>query len=408
MNAIIFIETYQSGSSREGVRAAKKLGYKVHLITSNKKIIEKKDAFPEIDEIHFLNTEDILEIEETISKIAEIDSISCVISFIDAFVQIAANFSNQFCGTNISAESMKIMDDKLLTRLKGGNKEYSLSHFILKKDSHIDQFFREFPSQSPIRFPLIVKLPKSCGSKDVYLVNSNMELTQRLEFLRDSSPTSDILIEKFVDGPQVIVEAIVYNGKIEISAIIEQQITKQERFIVTGYSLSNELDDDYKHSLIKVSQEILQDMEFKNGNCHLELRHDGEKWRLIEANPRISGGVMNKLINEAYGYNYAEQILKVYLKEPPTLSKTKEECVYAQYLTVDTMGELLRVTGRKKAEKTPGVVEVYIKPKKGQFLQPPLAMGHRYGYVLAKGTTKDEAKQIAIKAADLITFILKS
>lgn len=77
-----------------------------------------------------------------------------------------------------------------------------------------------------MKFPLIVKLPKSTGSKDVYLVNSISELKHRLYFFRNNIPKSELLIEEFVDGPQVIVEVIVHNGGIQIAAIIEQQIMK--------------------------------------------------------------------------------------------------------------------------------------------------------------------------------------
>ena len=71
------------------------------------------------------------------------------------------------------------------------------------------------------------------------------------------------------------------------------------------------------------------------------------------------------------------------------------------------MGTLLKVTGRNKATNQPGVREVYIKPRKGTLLTPPMSMGHRYGYVIASGDTSDEAKTNAINAASNIKFYLE-
>jgi hypothetical protein len=68
---------------------------------------------------------------------------------------------------------------------------------------------------------------------------------------------------------------------------------------------------------------------------------------------------------------------------------------------------LEKVTGKGRAEDTPGVEEVYVKPKVGTYLTPPLSMGHRYAYVIAKGTTMEEAQSIAKQAANEITFHLK-
>lgn len=161
------------------------------------------------------------------------------------------------------------------------------------------------------------------------------------------------------------------------------------------------------NELLDTAKEIINRLGLENGNCHLELRHTNGKWKLIEANPRISGGIMNSLIKEAYGFNYAEQIIKVYLGMEPSIPKNREETVYAHYMTVDSIGELITVTGNNKALKVPGVVDVFIKAKKGQLLMPPLSMANRYGYVLAKGKTKEEAKQIAIEAARFIEFHLQ-
>jgi biotin carboxylase len=252
---------------------------------------------------------------------------------------------------------------------------------------------------------LIVKLPKSCGSKNVYLVQTEAQLRNRLQFLRNRYD-DDLLIEEYLDGPQVIVEAIVHQGEIQIAAIVEQEIPKSEKFIVTGYSISNELENTYKDSLVTTVNEVIRILGLENGNCHLEMRYVQNTWKLVEANPRISGGVMNDLIQEAYGFNYAEQILNVYLGNSPSLHRIKEGTVYAHYLTVDMLGKLVKVIGKQQALEHKGVLKVFVQPKKGNILSPPLSMGNRYAFVLTEGKTKDEARINAIDAASQIEFRL--
>lgn len=201
-------------------------------------------------------------------------------------------------------------------------------------------------------------------------------------------------------------ETIVHKGQILITVIIEQDITKGEKFVVTGYSISNELEDMYKDSLLLKVKEVIRILGLENGNCHLELRHVQNIWKLIEVNPRISGGAMNDLIQEAYGFNYVEQILNVYMGNPPSWHKTKEDTVYVHYLTVDIHGKLVKVTGIQSALNQNGVSKVYIKPQKGSILFPPLSMGNRYGFVLAKGKTRHEAINNALKASSKIKFHL--
>jgi biotin carboxylase len=145
----------------------------------------------------------------------------------------------------------------------------------------------------------------------------------------------------------------------------------------------------------------------ENGSCHLELRYHNKQWKLIEINPRIAGGAMNKMVKAAYGINLVEQILKVSLKEKPDLDKKFENYAFSQYIILSSKGILRKVTGKKRALRHQGVVEVYIKPRIGTYLHPPWSMGHRYAYVMAAGPTEESATQIAKTAAKEIQFHLK-
>ncbi|MFJ8235678.1 ATP-grasp domain-containing protein [Ureibacillus sp. NPDC094379] len=393
--------TNKSGSSREGINAAKNLGFKINVLTANEKLLEEKEEFQEVDNFYFVDLNNLEQVMETVKNIQKKEQVACIISFIDSYVYLAAKLSNELCGTKLSVEAIKIMEDKLLTRKQLQGKHYSPFFYVLSKDQSINSFIKKVKKN----LPLIVKLPKSCGSKDVYLAQSESELKKLLLFLRKNFD-SEILLEEYLDGPQVIVEAIVHEGEVQIAAIVEQEITKKEKFIVTGYSISQELSKSFISSLLIAAKDIIRDLGLENGNCHLEIRRKRRKWKLIEANPRISGGMMNDFIKEAYGFNYAEQIIKVYLDQSPILTKTKEVTVYAHYLTVNRTGKLDKVSGKQMAKKKNGVLKVFIKPRKGKILTPPLSMGNRYGYVIAKGKTKAESRKIAQLAARYIKFHL--
>lgn len=144
----------------------------------------------------------------------------------------------------------------------------------------------------------------------------------------------------------------------------------------------------------------------KNGACHLEMRLVKGELKLIEINPRISGGVMNRIIEVGFGINLVEETIQLILGNEPCLTKKHCKFVYAHYLTVDPIGKLSKVTGKNRSSQYAGVEEVYIKPRKGQILRPPLSMGDRYGYILASSDDKEEAKRIAREAASEVRFYI--
>ncbi|WP_208585599.1 ATP-grasp domain-containing protein [Gracilibacillus suaedae] len=403
--AIIFLDTNKSGSSREAIKAAKRLGYSVVLFTRRKKFLNQREEFPDIDEILIVNLTNREKMRElVIKKINEGLEIHCITSFIDSYVYLASQLSKEFCKTNpISLDAVKAMEDKMLTRRLLREKEYTPSFIELNEDDSVDNWIEAYKEE----LPLIIKSPKSTGSKDVVLVNNKKELKQGIRSLRKIYPNQPVLIEEYIIGPQYLVEVIVHKGEIHIVAVIEQDITIGERFIITGYSISSEIEPSTFDGLIKTVKRVVTDFEMENGACHIELRHVNEEWKLIETNPRISGGAMNRMIEEAYGINLVEQTIRLYLGKAPDLTKAFEKCIYTHYIIVHSVGNLLKVTGKNRAKKHNGVLDVFIKPRKGQLLFPPRSMGNRYGYVMSEGNTKGEAKAIAIHAASQIRFYLQ-
>jgi biotin carboxylase len=266
------------------------------------------------------------------------------------------------------------------------------------------------PSKIEVRkyLPFIMKSPKSTGSKDVLKITSYKEFNHNSKKLFGKYPGEQILIEEYLDGPQYLVETIVNEENLNIIAIFKQEITFGERFIITGYELLIHLEDDFYNKLKSAVETIISKHGLKYGPCHLEMRLINHTWKLVEINPRISGGGMNDLVKAGLGINLVKETLKILIGQKPNLKPEYTRNVFAQYVTVSEPGILERVTGRNKSLKAPGVKKVYIKPRKGSLLSPPLSMGNRYAYVIATGNTAEDAKINAKFAASQISFKLIS
>ncbi|MED0876622.1 ATP-grasp domain-containing protein [Bacillus mobilis] len=402
MDTIVFIETNKSGSSREAIKAAEKLNFFTVLLTKKTKFIEERSTFPDVHQMLFTDINDYDNIITTIEKLKESGkNIKGIFSFIDSFVHMAARLSEKFCSHNVSTEAIYRMENKILTRNVLKDLPISLNYSIYKPTQPLPSFLKE---NKKINFPLIVKSPKSTGSKDVFLVKNKNQLILSMQSLLKKLPNEEILLEEYVDGPQFLVEILVQNGKVHIIAVIEQEITLFERFIVTGYSLLGQVDKGLYNSLFNAVNSVIQAFNMKNGACHIELRRINNDWKLIEINPRISGGAMNDMIEVGHGINLVQETIQLMLGNKPSLNKKRHKYVYTHYLTVKSKGKLIRVTGKNRSSKYPGVEKVYIKPKKGTVLKPPTSMGHRCGYVLAASNFKTEAKKIALGAAKAISF----
>ncbi|QIZ08680.1 ATP-grasp domain-containing protein [Priestia megaterium] len=402
MQTIVFIETNKSGSSREAIKAAERLGYFTVLLTNRQKYLHQRTEFPEVHQMILVQLSNYNEIKKNLSKIQRQGKrIKGIFSFVHSYVHVAASLSEEFCSSVVSTDSILKMENKVLTRelLKG---HPNSPYYALYKPE--DFSLENFIGQAKNYLPLIVKSPTSAGSKDVYLTNNENQLKLALQELLKKN--EQILLEEYLIGPQYLIEVLVHNGKVHIVAIIEQQITLLQRFIVTGYCLLTDVNQRTYNSILETVSSILKAFQMKNGACHLEMRLVNGVWKLIEINPRISGGAMNRIIEVGFGINLVEETIQLMLGNEPCLTKKHSKYVYAHYLTVDSKGKLMKVTGKERVSQYPGVEEVYIKPRQGQIVRPPLSMGDRCGYILASSENKSEAKRIAMGAASEVRFYL--
>lgn len=403
MKTIVFIETNKSGSSREAIKAAERLGFFTVLLTNKQKLKQQRIEFPDVHLMINMELSDINKLKETIKKLEKQGfRIKGIMSLIDPFVHVAAALTEEFCPSVVASDPILNMEDKVLTRkLLKGHPMSPQFEIYSQKDS-----FEDFINKQKEFFPLIVKSPVSTGSKDVFLANNENELRRSMQSLLTKN-NENILIEEFLSGPQYLIEAVVYKRRVHIVAIIEQEITFINRFIVTGYCLLAEVNFALYSKIYEAASSIIRAFQMENGTCHLEMRLVKGELKLIEINPRISGGAMNRIIEAGFGINLVEETIQLMLGKEPNLRKKRYQFVYVQYLTVDSKGKLVKVTGKNRSSQYPGVEEVYIKPRKGQILRPPLSMGDRYGYVLAASNEKEEAKRIAIDASSEIRFHLE-
>jgi phosphoribosylamine-glycine ligase len=404
MNSIVFLGTNKTGSSYEGIKAAKRLGYETILLTNRTIFVEEKEDYREIDDVRLINMSDTDEILLTITNlINEGKKVDCFISFLDEYVYLAALLSNVLCDSPLTYEPLEIMTDKILTRRFLSGKHYSPFFKVLSSFETIDQDLNELKD----KFPLIIKSPQSNGSKDVILVENIRECKKGVKQLHRKSPEIPILVEEYLEGPQYLVEVVVFNSTITIAALVEQEVTKGERFIITGYSICPELLVEHLPGLKETVYSIIEDFELRNGTCHLEIKLTNKGWKLIEINPRMAGGAMNRMIEEAFGYSLAEQTIRLFAGLQPELIRKREKAIYTHYLIVGTVGILLKVSGCDTAKEQAGVLEVYTKVENGQLVIPPRSMGQRYGYVLAAADSIHQAKESAINGAQQIQFYLQ-
>jgi len=349
----------------------------------------------------YCNLYDEERIKEMISYLQQLPlNIVGILSFVDPWCSQAAKLAEAYGLKAFSGEAMRQMEDKLKTREALRNTVHNPKYIPIPA-THRNRYY-----QAKCLIPAVVKYIDSCGSKDVFFCPDRESLDKNFNQLLKLYPTGTILVEEFLDGPQYIVEVLAFDNKIHIIAIIEQEIKLiNNHFIITGYNLMIDPDHDFFNKLYQAVKTILEKFEFKVGPCHLEMRNVKEVWKLVEANPRISGAGMNHMINIGFGVNLVQETIKLATGTPPDITPKHKKPTYGEYLIAKEAGILHKIIGRQEVLNDPNVEYVYIKPRRGKLITPPESLGDRYAYVIATGETPQAARQNAKDAASNINFI---
>lgn len=380
----------------DALAAADRLGYAAILMTNRKSFLRKQLA--DVQLIYMESLEEGMVRERIVQIIQSGHDIKAIISFVDPYVSMAAKLSNEFCGSDISYDALKLMEDKMTTRLALQNNRASCQFEI---------FTTETATRCIMKYPFIMKNPFSNGSKDVYFIENEKSYELAVKRLTNRLPGKQLLVEEFIEGPQYNIEVVVVEATPIIVAIIQQEISQDYTFIVTAYDIVTTMDEADYSSLWKTVNGIVREIGLHHGACHFEMRLSQDGWKLIELNPRISGGAMNRMIEEAFRINLVQETIQLYVGEEPNVLRKKQMSVHTTYITVNNTGYLLGIDGVEHAALCPGVVDVQVKPSIGSIMMPPLSMGNRYGYVMAVGESPEAAKERAEHAVKLIKFYVE-
>lgn len=399
MKSLVFIGTYKFGTSKEALTIAKEMGYAVILFTDKHSHLD----FLEVDQVIFidnlLNEQHVMNEILVLQKIGK--QICACVSFIDPYVSYAARLSKLLGLKVVSLKPLSLMENKITLRETLKHLPITPAYWIIHPEDSLQKL------KCISHLPLIIKAPVSNGSKDVLMVKTPTKLTNAIRYLRDKYPNNSLLIEEFLEGSQYLVELVIQNDELKFMEVMEQDVIYNGKFIVSAYKYPAILEENLYKTLISHTSAIMGEIGFSNGSCHMEMKLVQNEWMLIEINPRMSGGVMNQIIEEGTGINLLKEILNTYLGEEPEFIKTRNQYVNARYLTIQSRGKLLKVKGKERALEHDGVKYVYIKPVAGAVLKKPHSMGDRYACIIAVSESEGQAEEIALCAAKEIKFYLE-
>ena len=210
------------------------------------------------------------------------------------------------------------------------------------------------------------------------------------------------LLEEYVPGTEVAVEALVRDGVLEILAVFDKpDPLVGPYFEETIYVTPSRLDPARLARVETVTTDAVAALGLREGPVHAELRLDDERddvVRVIEVAARTIGGLCARTLRFGAGIALEELVLRHALRLPTEGLARERAASGVMMLPIPRAGVLARVRGQDAARAVPGIVGLELTVNPGRPVRP-LPEGDRYlGFLFARADTPAQVEDALRRA----------
>lgn len=187
---------------------------------------------------------------------------------------------------------------------------YNINSPKFKITSQFESNFLDY-----FKYPVIVKPVDRSGSKGITKVLVENSVENAVSLSIKESIIGGAIIEEFVDGVEVSVEAISWEGEHSILTITDKITTNNPHFVELEHHQPSLLPIEIKESIIDLTIKSLNALQIKNGASHSEFKvtNTGEIF-VIEVGARMGGDFIGShLVKLSTGYDYVKGVIDIAL-----------------------------------------------------------------------------------------------
>jgi biotin carboxylase len=252
---------------------------------------------------------------------------------------------------------------------------------------------------SRLGLPVVVKPVSGSGSVGVRLCHDLAEVRVWTTGLLAAEPAESaipkqpaVLLEQYLAGPEYSVETF----DRQVVGITAKQLGPQPYFVEIGHDFPAPLPAEQHRAIGTMALRALAALGLGWGPAHVELRLAPGGPRLVEVNPRLAGGMIPRLVQEATGIDLIALTVARAAGLPVSIESSRARFASIRFLVGRRPGRLAGTADTAAAAGCPGVVAAeLLAGRPGERFTPRHSFHDRLGYAIGTG----EDGQAAASAA---------
>ncbi|HEU4322877.1 MAG TPA: ATP-grasp domain-containing protein [Roseiflexaceae bacterium] len=414
MAHLLMIESWVGGTGRIFPPAITKLGHRYTFVTRNRHhYLDPHDrqihpVLEHADNVLTVETNDIPALIDFLRHQHEILHFDGVLTICDYYIDTVAQIAQaldlpQAFSANVALERRKHLVRQAIGRAGLPNPAFQIT----------TTWEATRQAAAEIGYPLIIKPSDLASSAFVRLVKDEDELREAFSALeqfpqnfRQQSREPLWLLEEYMTGEEISVEACTFQGDTTIIGITDKSVTGFPYFIEDGHMFPARLDPALAEAACTLVREALEAVGHDHGISHTEVKLTPKGPRIVEINPRPGGNYIAELIQRVTGIDLLAAQIDLALGRRPNLARQETGVASAaiRFLVPPQGGFVTEQTGLETLDSDPNIARWTISRVAGTEVAAPIDNACYLGHVVALDRTGQEARRYAEQALDRVVL----
>ena len=183
----------------------------------------------------------------------------------------------------------------------------------------------------------------------------------------------------YLDGAEYSVET--FND--HVMGVTAKRLGPEPHFVETGHDFPAPLSTGDRAAIGDAVDTALRALGLGWGAAHVEVRFTSSGPRIVEINPRLAGGMIPRMVQEATGVDLVSCVVARAAGLQTVWRVWRDRAASIRFLVAHHSGLLTAIHGAEEAATLPGVVEVGVLARVGYHIELRRSFQDRLAYVIA-------------------------
>lgn len=372
------------------IRKAKELGYYTIVADYNPNAVGIKYA----DEYHNVSTIDEAGVVELAKRVRP-DGIMTLATDMPMRALAAATTAIGLPGISYDTAVKSTDKGEMIKAFEAAGVEHPW-YYIIEDESQLQSILDR------ASYPCVMKPTDNAGNRGVCYIDSENELIEQYAYSHENSRCGRVIIEEYLEGNEVSVEIIVYQGNVHILAVTDKLTQGKPYFVEIGHAEQSMLPTDTVDAIKDLAKRAVKAVGIDNSPAHVEIMVTPTGPKMVELGSRMGGGcITTHLVPLSTGIDMIQSVMNMALGMKPDVTPKFNRGAALRHI-VGLEGIIKSIDGIDEAQSIEEVNEVTILKEIGDKVHYFKNGSDRIGYVIASANSTTEAIRMCEEALSKI------